>query len=129
MTTNIAALNGAATPVSKTFTVARSAAGNESAVLFVREGANVNEFPKLEFSSRAAQINGQAGRRGTTTLVIPYGSTVSGVFTKVNQITISVVANVPNDAPDAIRNDAAAFLPGVLSDAQLKALIKVGFAS
>jgi len=129
MSTDITVPNGAASPVNKTFTVARSAAGDESAVLFLREGVNLDAFPKLEFSTRAASNGGKRGRRGATTLVVPYGTTVGDVFTKAGEISLSVVANVPNDAPDAIRADAAAFLPGILANAQLKDIIKKGYAT
>lgn len=129
MTTAIVADNGATPPVAKTFAVARSAAGDASAVLYVREGANTTEFPKLEFSTKNANKNGRPGRRAATTIVIPYGTTDdNGVFTKTDEISISIVSNTPNDAPDSKRDDAAAFISGIMDDAQMKALIKTGFA-
>lgn len=129
MTTAITVPNGAASPVNKTFSVARSAAGDESAVLYVREGANTTEFPKLEFSTRAANTGRSQGRKGTTTLLLPYGQVVNGVFVKTDHISVTIVSTTPNDAPDAIRKDAAAFLTGVLANAQLKDLIILGFAT
>lgn len=128
MTANITSPNGLA--VSKTFTVARSAAGDQSAVLFLREGADQTAFPKVEFSSTAAQRNGSRGRKGVTTILIPFGSVdANGVFTKRDDISVSISAHTPDTAPDAIRNDAAAYVQGIVTDVQIKDLIRKGFAA
>lgn len=130
MTTNITSPNGAGTPVTKTFTVARHAAGDQSAVLYLREGANQTAFPKLEASTKAAQVRGSSGRKGTTTLMVPYGTVdANGVFTKINAVSVAIIVDVPDDAPDAIRADVAAYLPGVYAsaDGQLKDVIRKGY--
>lgn len=130
MTINIAVPNGAATPVSKTFTVARSAAGDESAVLYLREGASVAAFPKLEYSTKSAQVGNVRGRTGVQTLVMPYGYTdANGNFIKVGQISGTYRVTTPDDAPDAVRKDFAAFETGILGNQQLKDLVVLGFAS
>lgn len=131
MTTNIAVNNGASTPVSKTFTVARSAAGDESAILYLREGASVAAYPKLEFSSKTAQArSSKKARAGLMTLVMPYGyNDTNGNFVTLDVISASVRMTTPDDAPDAVRKDFAAFLGGLLTDAQLKNLVVFGFAN
>lgn len=130
MTTNITVPNGAATPVNKTFTVARSAAGDESAVLYLREGASVAAFSKLEFSTKSAQAGSVRGRQGVVTFVMPYGySDVNGNFIKVNQMTFTGRETIPDDAPDAVRKDFAAFIDGFYGNQQLKDLAILGYAT
>lgn len=130
MTTNIVANNGAATPVAKTFTVARSAAGDESAVLYLREGASVSAFPKLEFSTKSAQAGSVRGRNGVITFVMPYGyNDANGNFVKVNQCSFTGRELIPDDAPDAVRKDFAAFIPGLLGNQQVKDLAILGYAA
>lgn len=127
MTTAIVVKNFA--DVDKTFAVARSASGDESAVLLLREGSNQTEFPKLEFSSRATQVGSVKGRKSTVTEIFPYGTTVSGVFTKLNHISVTTTITVLDDAPDAIRKDAAAYHAGFSANQQVKDLTVLGFAA
>lgn len=129
MTTAIAINNGAASPVLKTFAVARSASGEDSAILLLREGQNQTEFPKLEFSSKSTQVGSTRGRKSTTTELYPYGTLVNGVFVKTNHISVVTVITVLDDAPDAIRKDAAAFHLGFQANQQVKDLTILGFAS
>jgi hypothetical protein len=130
MTTNISVPNGAASPVTKTFTVARSAAGDESAVLYLREGASPNAYPKLEFSTKSAQAGNVRGRAGVMTFVMPYGyNDVNGNFVKLNQCTATLRELVPDDAPDAVRKDFAAFIAGCASNQQVKDIAILGYAS
>jgi hypothetical protein len=130
MTTNIVVPNGAATPVNKTFTVSRSAAGDESAVLFVREGTSQSAFPKLEYSTKSAQAGNVRGRQGVVTLLIPYGYTdVNGVFVKQGQVTFTGRETVPDDAPDAVRKDLSAFIGGIYGNQQVKDIAIFGYAS
>ncbi len=129
MTTAIIVNNGATTPVSKTFAVARSASGDESAVLLLREGQNQTEYPKLEFSSRSTQVGNTKGRKSTETVLVPYGQLVNGVFVKTNHVSITTIITVLDDAPDAIRKDAAAYVAGFAANQQLKDLIILGYAA
>jgi len=130
MTTNIAVPNGATTPVTKTFTVARSAAGDESAVLHLREGASEQAYPKLEFSTKSSNGGSVRGRQGVVTLVTPYGYTdVNGVFVQQGMISSSVKTQTPVNAPDAVRKDHAAFLTGLLGNQQLKDIVILGYAA
>lgn len=130
MTTAITVPNGAATPVNKTFTVSRSAAGDESAVLHLREGANSAAYPKLEFSTKSAQAGNVRARAGVQTLVMPYGyNDPSGNFVKVGQISGTYRLVVPDDAPDSVRKDFAAFEAGLLANQQLKDLVILGYAA
>lgn len=129
MTTSITVPNGAASPVSKTFAVSRSAAGDESAVLHVREGASPAAYPKLEFSTKSAQAGNARGRQGVITLVIPYGyNDANGNFVKINHASLTVRELIPDDCPDAIRKDLAAYGTGVLANAQIKDLAILGYA-
>lgn len=130
MTTNIAVPNGAASPVTKTFTVARSAAGDESAVLFLREGASPAAYPKLEYSTKSAQAGAVRGRNGVVTFVMPYGyNDANGNFVKMNQCAFTGRELIPDDAPDAVRKDFAAFLGGFYGNQQVKDLAILGYAS
>ncbi len=129
MTTNIAVPNGAASPVTKTFTVARSAVGDESAVLYLREGASQAAFPKLEFSTKSAQAGAVRGRNGIVTFVMPYGyNDANGNFVKVNQCTFTGRELIPDDASDTIRKDFAAFINGFYGNQQVKDLAILGYA-
>jgi hypothetical protein len=128
MATNITVPNG--TAVSKTFTVARSAAGDDSSVLYLREGASQQAFPKLEFSAKSAQVGNVRGRQGVATVATPYGYTdVNGVFVMQGVITSAVKTTVADNAPDVARKDHAAFLAGFLGNQQAKDLVILGFAA
>lgn len=130
MTTAITVPNGAATPVNKTFSVSRSAVGDESAVLHIREGAATVAYPKAEFSTRNVNSNGSKGRQGVMTLVIPYGYTdANGNFVKVDEVTFVGRSKVPDTAPDAVRKDLAAFTTGLYGNQQLKDTMIIGYAS
>lgn len=130
MTTNITVPNGAVSPVNKTFAVSRSAAGDDSAVLHLREGASEQAFPKLEFSTKSAQVGNMRGRQAVETLVTPYGYTdVNGVFVQQGVISTSVKTTVPVNAPDVVRKDHAAFMAGLLANQQLKDLVILGYAA
>lgn len=130
MTTNITVPNGAASPVNKTFSVSRSAAGDESAVLHLREGVSQAAYPKLEFSSKNAQAVSGRGRGGVVTLVTPYGYTdTNGNWVKQDVISTTVRTTTPDSAPDAVRKDHAAFIAGLLADTQLKGLVITGYSS
>lgn len=129
MTTNITAPNGATTPVTKTFTVSRSAVGDESAVLHLREGASPLAYPKVEFSTKPVNTGRMRGRGAAVTLVVPYGyNDANGNFVKIDQCAFTGKMSIPDDAPDAVRKDFAAFIPGVLTDAQVKDLAVLGYA-
>ena len=128
MTTQIAVPNGAATPVTKTFTVSRPAAGDDSAVLHLREGAAVAAYPKLEMSTKPKNGGGAKGRDSVVTFVMPYGYTdTNGNFVKVDQATFTGRGSVPDTMPDANRKDFAAFIAGFYGNQQVKDLSVIGY--
>lgn len=123
MTTNIVIKDSAGTDT--TFTVIRQPSGNQSAILqatLTGAGMNRTAFPKIELSTRL--VNGKA--TPVASVVVPFGTTVSGNFVKQGQVSDTRTGNQPPDSPEKARLDASAFAANLAANPQVKALFDTG---
>lgn len=126
MTTNITLKN--ANNVDVVFTVVRQPSGTQSAILYEvnsTPGMNRTGLAKIELSSRV--VNGRS--QPTVSVVVPYGSTVTGNFVKTGQVSDTRSASQPADTPTGARSDAAAFAANLASNVQVRALFETGLIS
>jgi len=113
---NITVKNGATTPVDKTFTAYQPQAGTVPALWFEKSAgdARVKWTPLTTLVRRS---NDSKANRFSLTLSIPYFDTL-GV--ELGKIPCNVTVVVPDTAPLASINDAAAYLGNLLSSSLIK---------
>jgi hypothetical protein len=115
--------NGAGTPVAKTFTLVAPAAGDNSFANWrLKEGTISSVFPAIAVLARA---NGSA-RKANIKLRIPssYTDAVSGLTKVGSAFDMNVDVTVPDDFPEALKADAAAFATNLMANAIIKAVIR-----
>lgn len=123
--TNLVIKNGA--DVDKTFTLAQPSSGANSALWYLREGANQGVYPKVEVSAR--KNAGSDGRKVHLTLQVPLAvQNSSGATVRAAAASIEVVVTMPDLVPDSVRDDAIAYIIGLVAAPQIKDSFKVGFA-
>lgn len=118
--------NGASTPVDKTFTLYSPAAGDNSpAVWALKEGTISSVFPRITSSARAT---GNNSRQVQLKLRIPssYTDTVTGLTKVGSAFEFNGTISVPNDFPEALKNDATAFTQNLMANAIIKACYRDG---
>lgn len=116
--------NGAGTPVAKTFTLISPAAGDGSFANWrLKEGAISSVFPAIAMSARA---NGNNARKANIKLRIPssYTDTVTGLTKVGSAFDMNVDVTVPDDFPEALKNDAVAFATNLMTNAIAKAVVR-----
>lgn len=112
--------------VDTAFTVVRQPGANISAVLYANAlGGTRIEQPKLELSSRLT--NGKM--EPVVSLVVPYGVTKDGVFSKTGQVSMTLRETQNSDAPQAVIANAVAWSTNAFKDPQVQALLRSGFVS
>lgn len=115
--------NGAATPVPKTFVLLAPAAGDNSYANWrLKEGLISSVFPAIAVSARA---NGSA-RKANIKLRIPssYTEAVTGLTKVGSAFDLNIDVTVPDDFPEALKNDAVAFSVNMMAHALMKAVIR-----
>lgn len=123
--TDLTLKNAAA--ANKTFALATPAGPNASAVWFLREGANPGVFPKVECSSSSAASG--AGRKVKLSLNVPVATVnASGATVAAAKMSFNIDATVPDLVPDALRDDAIAFVKDLVASALMASVFKTGFA-
>lgn len=119
--------NGAGTPVAKTFVLMTPAAGDGSSAKWaLKEGTIASVFPTIE---QTARVNATSdARKVAGTLKIPSSYTVAATgLTAVGSAAVfNWTATVPNDFPEALKNDFAAFAKNAIANAILNACIRDG---
>lgn len=116
--------NGAGTPVAKTFTLISPAAGDGSYANWrLKEGTISTIFPRIAISARQ---NGNRARKANVKLQIPssYTDTVTGLTKVGSSFDLSVDVTVPDDFPEALKNDAVAFATNMMANAIVKAVVR-----
>lgn len=128
---NLVLNNGAATPVAKTFTLLAPAAGYGSmAEWALKEGAISSVFPRISALVRPG--NGPTNRAGSKVtqikLKVPssYTDTVTGLTNVASAFEANISVTVPTDYPEALKDDAIAFLANCLASTLMKSVIKDG---
>lgn len=117
--TDLVLNNGAGTPVAKTFTLVSPAAGDNSlATWALKEGTISSVFPKI--SSLARKVGGDVpSRRSQWSLYIPssYTDSVTGLTRVGSGMSAEIKVTVADDFPEALKNDAVAFLMNLAANA------------
>lgn len=115
--------NGAGTPVAKTFTLISPAAGDNSYANWrLKEGTISSVFPAIAVLARA---NG-AARKANIKLRVPssYTDSVTGLTKVGSAFDFNVDVTVPDDFPEALKADAAAFASNLLANALIKLIVR-----
>jgi len=121
--------NGAGTPVPKTFTLIAPAAGDGSYANWrLKEGTISTVFPRIAMSARA---NGNSARKANIKLQIPssFMDSVTGLTKVGSAFDVNIDVTVPDDFPEALKNDAVAFTSNLLANAIVKAVIRDAFSA
>jgi len=122
--TDITINNGAATPVAKTFTLISPAAGDGSYANWrLKEGTISTVFPRIAIAARA---NGNNARKANIKIQVPssYTDTVTGLTKVGSAFDFNADVTVPDDFPESLKNDAAAFVVNAVAHALVKAVIR-----
>lgn len=118
--------NGAGTPVAKTYVLQSPAAGdNAVATWALKEGTISSVFPKI---TALARQTGNSARRCQIKLRIPssYTDTVTGLTKVGSGYEANIEVTVPDDYPEALKNDATAFTKNLVAHALIQAMIRDG---
>lgn len=122
--TDIIINNGAGTPVAKTFTLLTPSAGDASVAEWaLKEGAISSIFPRIT-SSAARTSNGSRNVKVKLRLPSSYTDTVTGKTLVGSAFELNVTASVPDDFPEALKNDAVAFTTNLMAHALIKAMVR-----
>lgn len=120
--------NGATPAVDKTFTLISPAAGDGAiATWALKEGSISAVFPKLTLSAR----KGQKSRLLTIKFAMPssYTDNVSGLTNVGSAAEMNVTFKVPDDFPEARKDDQVAFCLNLMNTPLLKSCIKDCFGA
>jgi hypothetical protein len=122
--TDLVINNGAGTPVAKTFTLMAPAAGDNSLASWaLKEGTISSVFPKI---TALARQTGNQARRVQIKLKVPssYTDTVTGLTKVGSAFEADIYATVPDDFPEALKNDAVAFTKNLVAHVIAQAMIR-----
>ena len=122
--TDLVINNGAGTPVAKTFTLMAPAAGDNSLASWaLKEGTISSVFPKI---TALARQTGNQARRVQIKLKVPssYTDTVTGLTKVGSAFEADIYATVPDDFPEALKNDAVAFTKNLVAHAIAQAMLR-----
>jgi hypothetical protein len=122
--TDLVINNGAGTPVAKTFTLLTPAAGDGgTAEWALKEGTIGSVFPRITSS---AHRTGNASRQARIKLRIPssYTDTVTGLTKVGSAFEFNGTFSVPDDFPEALKNDAVAYSSNLFDQTLIKAIIR-----
>lgn len=116
--------NGAASPVSKTFTLISPAAGDGSiATWALKEGTISAVFPTL---TAMAHKTGKKSRNLKVKFRLPssYTDSVTGLTNVGSGAEMNVTFSVPDAFPEALKNDYVAFALNLLATPTLKSMAR-----
>lgn len=117
--------NGAGTPVAKTFTLLEPAAsGGSSAKWALKEGTNWNTFNKIEASSRRNATRDAQKLAMTFSFPSTYVDAASTLTLVNDQAVVNITVTIPDDFPEAKKDDLVAFTANLANHALVKAMIR-----
>lgn len=122
--TDIAINNGAGSPVSKTFKLLSPAAGDGAIASWaLKEGTISSVFPRI---TALARVTGNQSRRMQVKLKVPssYTDTVTGLTRVGSAFEFDGYVTVPNDFPEALKDDAVAFTTNLMAHTLVKAMVR-----
>lgn len=122
---NLVVKNGAATPVDKTFTLITPAAGDGGVALWsLKEGPISAVFPSFTASSTRVAKSGTRKLHLKFRLPSSYTESVTGLTAVGSQCEINFDVRVPQDFPEALKNDFVAFAANLFSTPLVKELVR-----
>lgn len=116
--------NGAGTPVAKTFTLMAPAAGDNSLATWkLKEGTISSVFPLI---TALARQTGNQSRTAQIKLRVPssYTDTVTGLTKVGSAFEANISVSVPDDFPEALKNDAVAFAANLVNATLIKSMMR-----
>lgn len=117
--------NGAGTPVAKTYSLLEPAAsGGSSAKWALKEGANWNVFNKIEASSRPNASRDAQKLAMTFTFPSSYVDAASTLTLVKDNAVVNINVTIPNDFPEAKKDDLVAFTANLANHTLVKAMIR-----
>lgn len=122
--TDLTVNNGATTPVAKTFSLITPAAGDGGIAQWaLKEGAISSVFPKFTAESRRTA---NASRKATFKFRLPssYTDSVTGLTVVNSAAEFNVSSSVPDNFPEALKNDYVAFATNLFQQTLVKSLVR-----
>jgi len=124
--TDVVINNGAGTPVAKTFTLLSPAAGyNAVASWALKEGTISAVFPQI---TALARPTGNQSKKTQIKFRLPssYTESVTGLTKVGSAYEADISVSVPDDFPEALKNDAIAFTANLVNHVLFKAMMRDG---
>lgn len=118
--------NGAGTPVAKTFTLLAPSAGyNSLANWALKEGTISSVFPVI---TALARPTGNFSKKSQIKFRLPssYTDSVTGLTKVGSAFEADISVSVPDDFPEALKNDAVAFTKNLVAHALIQSMIRDG---
>ena len=122
--TDLVINNGAGTPVAKTFALMAPAAGDNSLATWkLKEGTISSVFPQI---TALARQTGNQSRTAQIKLRVPssYTDSVTGLTKVGSAFEANVSVSVPDDFPEALKNDAVAFTANLINATLIKSMMR-----
>lgn len=116
--------NGAGTPVAKTFILMAPAAGDNSLATWkLKEGTISSVFPLI---TALARQTGNQSRTAQIKLRVPssYTDSVTGLTKVGSAFEANISVSVPDDFPEALKNDAVAFTANLINATLIKSMMR-----
>jgi len=110
--------------VDKTFSLYAPSAGDSSLAIWkLKEGTIASVFPTITAQARQT---GNSSRTVQLKLRLPssYTDTVTGLTRVGSAFEANIQCSVPDDFPEAIKNDAVAFTANLVANTLVKAMIR-----
>lgn len=122
--TDLVINNGSA--VAKTFTLYNPSSGDNSVANWkLKEGTISSVFPSLSMSAKST---GNDSRKAQFKVRIPssYTDTVTGLTKVGSGFECNIECSVPNDFPEALKNDAIAYVKNGIANTVISACLRDG---
>lgn len=121
--TNIVVKNGAG--VDKTFAFVIPSAGDKSMALWqLKEGSFKTLFPALQSQSQRNSSTKARSLEMNVTVPSSYTDSVTSLAQVGPKFFASIKVVVPDEYPEALKDDAVAYVTGLLSSALAKAMMR-----
>lgn len=125
--TDLIVNNGATTPVAKTFALLSPSSGMGGIAMWaLKEGAISSIFPRFTAAARPSNKGNAQNLQVKFKLPSSYTETVTGLTMVGSGFEFNGTFTVPNDFPEALKNDAVAFTANLINHVLVKAMIRDG---
>lgn len=115
--------NGAATPVAKTFTLYTPGSDTVPAEYKLKEGSISGVFPSLTVMAKKTS---NASRKASIRIRVPssYTDSVTGLTKVGSAYEFNGTVSVPDDFPEALKNDGVAFVANIMNHPLIKEVMR-----